>query len=271
MAAAFADVASAVASGSSFDSVRDSLNAIDFLSFTIEDLGKVQSAEWLPSEAKVAILRQWVRAQDSLLEELHGRVLLTGSLPVQETLSLFNILGAPATAGNSGILTNIFERLATAGGMRPFTNPALTGIISVDIVPHPEEPVGESEFGVYRAFDGNEQTFYRSASATSRLIQIGLPPFLKVKLTSYTIGAPVPSLKSWKLEAAADSKGPWELIDAQTVSSELNGKGKKATFQVDGKDYFRYFRLEQVDQNHQGNLSIHWRTIDISGIVVVLT
>jgi hypothetical protein len=266
----FKEIAAVVGSGPATASVLDSVKAIDFLLFTIDDIKLVEESAWLPDDVKVEILHQWVTAQSALLLDVHGRISLQAEFPVAEAKHLWDALAQPGIAGRCTVLPNIFQLLGSGGGHGPFVNPIVGGLLKVEVDPHSDEPAPDSEFGYYNAFDCNEATIYRSASASARRIRFFLPDFIKVKLMSLTISCPVKGVRSWKIQGRPDVSTPWIDIDARTNTTEFSQPAVRATFEFEAKDYYREFQFEQVDQNHQGNLSIYLGTIDIGGNILIV-
>jgi hypothetical protein len=273
MARSFAAISDAIAHGSSFESVRSKLNEIDFLSFTMDEMKMVETATWLPLDRKANILRKWIRAQDALIAEIQGVLVLHSRIPKEVVETIIAAIGNPTierSLEEETIVTNIFQKLATGGGNRDPLNPAAQRLITVEVdSQRSDEPAPDSDHGVYKAFDGKLDTYYVSASAASRFIRIILPPFLLVKLTSYSMTSPVAGMMTWNLQGKVRENDAWQQIDSVTRSTEFAQPRGHATFTVDGKDYFRYFQLEQMDENAQKNLSIYLGTLDFSGKVIL--
>jgi hypothetical protein len=186
-------------------------------------------------------------------------------------------IASPSSAGEAFIVHNIIERLATGGGTRAFLNPAQNGLITVEVENIANEPAPDADTGVYKAFDNNPNTSYRSAPGRDRWIKITLPPFIKVEVTSYTLSTKVPSLRSWVLRRSLDGKDSWEDLDSVSGSDVFSDADRQAvfaeprvkTFPVNAKGYGRVFLLKQTDDNAQGNASIYLGSIDFSGRVLI--
>jgi hypothetical protein len=277
MTSEFAALAQAARGGAAFDDLQDAFNAIDFLSFSIKDIKEVEDAAWIPPEVKASKLRQWIRTQDAIISQIQGYLALRASVSKDEVKAVADAIGSPSTAGASFVVENIFEKLATGGGTRAFINPAEHGLITVEVDKMTNEPAPDADNGVYKAFDGNAATWYRSAAARDRWIKITLPPFLKVELTSYTLASKVPGLVSWVLRRSLDGKDTWEDVDSVSGSDAFHDADKQAVwpeprkraFPVAAKGYGRVFLLKQTDDSAQGNASIYLGSIEFAGRVLI--
>jgi hypothetical protein len=157
-------------------------------------------------------------------------------------LKLAAAIGNPSIAGDSPIVTNMRQKLATGGGAREPVNPAACCLITVmfDRI-RIEEPDPEPEHGIRKA----------------------PRPFLLVKFTSHTITYPVKGIMTWELQGRADEKSAWEVIDSMTSSTAFAEPNRQTTFPVDERNYFRYFKLEQIEESALTHKKFPYRHTEI--------
>ena len=182
------------------------------------------------------------------------------------------------------VVENILYQIATGGGIREPVglidpNNLMNGIIQFD---H-NKPSNEARSNIQCLLDFKKDTFYQGQANQNAFIIIGLPPFMKVKLTSYKLIAPpkLPdrtvegSLKGWDLFGA----NSWEEIQSGnsfrihsvTDDRNLQRASSEHVYNVDLKDdkYFRYFKLLITAKNYQNNLEISLSGIDLSGNIII--
>jgi hypothetical protein len=97
---------------------------------------------------------------------------------------------------------------------------------------------------------------------------------LRVKLGAYTIksyraqaGSSGWHLRSWRLCGSHD-EAVWTVIDTKTNCDELNGPYKLGTWPVDGKDWYRFVKLQIADLNHAGTWAMTIAGIEFFGDVM---
>ena len=267
------------------DDQLQQIKDLDYSNFTIEQIKDVQEATDLPDDLAVYILKNWMRRQDDLLLNLRGNLIYSPEVSKARLQEFVNMMRCP----NEGckkelVVENILEKIATGGGLRtkvPLINPNKfdEGVIRFDHV----KSTNEAKANVQALLDFDTKTFYHGQAAQNAFIILGLPPFMKVKLTKYKLGAPPKlqdrtskgGLKSWALYGSND----WEEIHTGTCprihscqdDQKLSAAEAVDTFDVDSpeNDYFRYFKLMITNTNHQSTLEILLSVIDFTGNIII--
>lgn len=252
------------------------LGSINFLLFNIDEIAAVQEASWLPDEVAVDIMKKWMRQQDTLLLELRAHLVLTPELTKERLQEFTQAIACPSNEPNI-VIKNVIYSLATAGGTRPPVNPLKCGLISCTWASEISEHKVEDIF----SFDSSSQgKYYMSNAAQGQFLTISLPPFLRLQLTEYTLGAPPKDpqkkaeggINSWQLQGSNDLKNFQVTLDLQSENKDLKAPNSEHTFVIDEpekKEFFRHFKLVQTGQNHQGNLSLYLSKFDLSGKLII--
>jgi len=244
---------------------------IDFLQFSIDDIKLVQDAKWLPDKETVSILRSWMRHQDQVLLEMRAYLVLTPSIGKDRLIEFIESIKTPSLKTNMGI-QNIFYTIATAGGTRSFINPAEYGLVTVDAIPK----ISDAK-KLFSLFSQDPNDFLSTSPQQNTSFTVGLPPFLKVQVESYTLGTPAQpgnkkgGLQGWLLQGSNDPNVFTKTIDQVNGDKQLEDEKKLATYSVSNPNagFFRYIRLTSTSQNHLGNLQIIARGFDVSGLLII--
>ncbi|KAH0787361.1 hypothetical protein GPJ56_008713 [Histomonas meleagridis] len=256
--------------------VEEGANAcqsINFMNFDIYQIKLVQDATWLPDEFAVNILKSWIRRQDELLLQLRANLVLTPTLFKEQLLKYISAIASPSTQNESDLIVeNIIEKIATSGGSQEYLNPLQYNLIFAEA----SNPSSKKEFDILNLFDFKETSYFVSSPSQNTSIIIGLPHFLKVKLTSYTLWGP-PKLNqkaqggpsSWALYGSNDKSNFKINLDTQASNKDLEREDAVATFKVSDPGYYRYFKFVMTGTNHINNLSIYLKRFDISGILII--
>lgn len=252
----------------------EAIREINFLEFDIKEIEQVQNANWLPDDVAVDIMRKWMRQQDNLLLELRANLVLTPTV-VKSRLEEF--VAAIAKPSNHVDLTieNVIHKLATGGGVREAVNVISQGLITCVAEAARDRNTIEDLF----SYDP-EKSFLSAAKADASII-IGLPPFLRLQLTSYVLGAPPKregvraegSMSGWHLQGSNDENNFTTFLDIQDGNTDLQRGASEKVFPVANSDqqgFYRYFKLTQKGTNHQGNTSIILQRIDFSGKLTIV-
>ena len=137
------------------------------------------------------------------------------------------------------------------------------------------KPVTSSN-NIPELFSDNPDHYYQSQTAEPAYITIALPPFLRVKLTSYKVGVPTQQgqrkggLASWLVFGSEDDKD-YVLLDNRSDNQDLREPGVICTFDVTqpSEKYFRYIRLQNNGPTHIGQHRIIASAFDITGRLII--
>lgn len=253
------------------------VNDLKFNNFDIDEIKAVQEADWLPDDFAVSVMKGWMRQQDQLLLQLRANLVLTPEIPKERLVEFATAVRRPSTDINLQI-ENVIEKISTAGGTRKYMNPMTNGLISVESL----SDSSKHENKLNMLFEEGIENYFVSASQQGQWIIIGLPPFLRLQVTSYTLGAPPEKagirakggLASWHLQGSNDKEQFSTTIDNINDNKDLAEGGAIHTFNVPIKpnqpaEFFRYFKLTQTGTNHQLNGSIYLSKIDFSGNLII--
>lgn len=264
----------------------EQIKQIDYSKFTIDQIKDVQDASKLPDDLAVYILKSWMRRQDDLLLNLRGNLIYTPEVSKERLEQFVEMMRCPNEECKSKLeVENILEKISTGGGLRspePLINPNKfdEGIIRFD---HTKSS-NEAKTNVQNLLDFNPNTFYHGQGAQNSFIILGLPPFMKVKLTKYKLIAPTRlpdrtaegGLKSWELFGSNDweeiHSGNCHKLDTHTqVDQTLKNSGDVGIYDINSpeNDYFRYFKIMSTGFNHQNTLEILLAGIDFTGNIII--
>jgi hypothetical protein len=116
----------------SVDNARAKIKDIDFLSFNIDEIQRVQDATWIRDEKAVDIMKCWMRRQDEILLKLRAYLVVTPTITKDQLLEFTQSVRNPSRQPDL-IVTDIIRRLATAGGTRAAVNPYTEKLISAQV------------------------------------------------------------------------------------------------------------------------------------------
>lgn len=262
----------------------DEIAKINYSSFSMTDIQVVQNAADLPDELAVKILKGWMRRQDELLLNLRGDLIYEPQIPKKRLDEFINMMECPSDdCRNNLIVHNILHEIATGGGLRSETAVPLidpnhfdNGIIRFD-----QSKMGnDSRSGVEHLLDFNNETFYRNKTTQEAFFIIGLPPFMKVRLTKYLLRAPpkIPQYslqggpKSWDLFGSNDwneiQNGTPVKIHSANSDMNLRAAGAEYEYECNSDQYFRYFKFALTGSNHQNTNEIILSRFDITGNII---
>ena len=247
------------------------IKGLNFLSFDIDQIKYVQEATWLSDEVAVSILKNWMREQDRVLLELRANLVLTPEISKQRLLEFYEASRCPSHEPNLEV-KNIIYSLATAAGTREYYNPIKYQLITYKI----NTDVERFQKSFVDLFENEPGHYYLSSPHQDEYFIITLPPFLKVQITSYTIGAPPQlnqkaqgGIQSWHLQGSNDEVN-WTSIDIQNEDQHLLLPDSVHEYTVmEPKGFFRSFKLTNLRPNHQGTLSIIIGKFDINGKLLI--
>jgi hypothetical protein len=271
--ASFLEICDLVASGAPFsDEVNARVRSIDFDSFDIDEIKLVRDAAWLPDDLAADILKGWVRHQDQILLKLRAHLVVTPAVD-KPTLREFTRAIRKPSEEPPVIVEDVIHKLATAGGTRAAVNAKDANLIiataSSEIAGHP----------LSHLFSPSPNEFFMSNCTQAQSIVVSLPPFLKLQLRSYKLGAPpkeegksvVGGISSWHIDGSNDPNNFQDLLDAQSANRDLVAAGAVHRFAVTDshKTFYQHFRLTNDGQSHQNNLSILLSEFDLSGVLII--
>ena len=287
-------------SPSSYDSegkltaaAANQISQIDFLSFSISDIKVVQDATKLPDDLAVNILKKWMIQQDRLLSDLRGYLIYTPSISKERLSDFLSVMKNPSQECNL-IVNNILYQLSTGGGLRdpiPLINLSKP---EESLIEYEDRPQSNSEINhtIEYLFNPNieaenqhsqDPKFYNGSLVNNQFLIIGLPPFLKVKLTSYRIRAPPlvknsrakGGLRSWNIYGGNSIEEISDTLNAHEIhsvkeDSQLENPNSEATYTVDNQtEYYRYFKIKNDGRNNQGNNALLLSAFYISGCIQI--
>ena len=247
------------------------IKGLNFLSFDIDQIQLVQDATWLSDEFAVSILKGWMREQDRILLALRANLVITPEITKQRLLEFYEAARCPSHQPDLDV-KNIIYLLATAGGTREYYNPIKYQLITYKI----STDVERFQKSFEDLFESGPGHYYLSSPHQDEYFIISLPSFLKVQLSSYTLGAPprLPQkaqggIQSWHLQGSNDEIN-WTTIDIQHEDPNLLLPDAVHEYPIsEPKGFFRSYKLTNMRPNHQGNLSIILGKFDINGQLLI--
>jgi hypothetical protein len=183
------------------------------------------------------------------------------------------------------------RRLAHAPAQRPpprmrysrlWETYALAGNPLEGILHHLLDVYGEQSFTISASSFGEHARRFVSSDPDSRWQSANVKDSwlvfdfhdLRVKLAAYSIrsyraqaGSSGWHLRSWRL-CGSNDEAVWTVIDTKTNCDELNGPYKLGTWLVDGKDWYRFVKLQIADLNHAGTWAMTIAGIEFFGDVM---
>jgi hypothetical protein len=255
------------------DDAIQAIKSIDFIQFDIDQIQRVQDAQWLPDEIAVDIMKRWIRRQDEILLKLRAYLVVTPTITKDELLGFTQTVRNPSREPNL-IVTDVFRRLATAGETREPVNPLVEKLITASASSElPDHKLAD-------LFSFNPEKFFVTQSTGSQWFIVSLPPFLKIQVTAYKLKAPPKEsskraqggISSWHLQASDDIKTFSVTVDLQTENKVLQAGGSEGVFQVPRENnigFYRHFKLDHRGANHQGNNSILLAGFDLTGELII--
>lgn len=260
----------------------EGLKKIDFSLLSSFEINKVSDsidAPWIPRQFAANVLKNWMRKQDQVLDEIRSYLFFNPSVKNTDVKNYVSSIDNPSKCNpDNFIIENIIEKLGTAGGTRSIkdNNPVKLGLIKVEATVNLSPSVR-----LENLFDLQEDTFLQTISAPDASIIIEFPSFMKVKLTGYTLwsigkiktkqesSAP----KTWVINGSNDLNLPWTTIQRVTEQDEnvmlLKDFDQKATFNVpNNNEFFHYFQFKVIS-NHSANQCIQLKRFDMNGIVLI--
>jgi len=129
------------------------------------------------------------------------------------------------------VIDNILDKIATSGGSRDPVNIYKYNLIKV-------ESDESQNYKLDLLFDGKDSTYYVSQPKQDSHITISLPPFLRLRLTSYFLQGP-PKLQqraqggpsSWAVYGSNDNH-IFDLLDSQSNNKDLEKEGAFKDFNI---------------------------------------
>jgi hypothetical protein len=246
------------------DDALHTITTIDFTSFSLEDMEVVEQADWLPDDVCVNALRAFLEAQDANLVQIRSYLTVTSVVSAPLLGDFIDAVFVPQHRLNLDI-ENVIQLLATAGGSRPFENPVVLELIKAET---DSESALKNCF-LQDMFHGDPSKFFRSSPKQNPIFIVGLPSFMEIAVTSYTMQAPPKKegMKSWTLQGSNDKEN-WMGLANEVDNMQLMDPGAVVVFPLPEKSPpFRWFKVTQKDINHGKTLSIVLSMFDLSGEV----
>ena len=237
---------------------------IDFTKFSAQEMEVVADADWISDATAVKIMNDWKLESDKTLLELRANALLSSTFDSKKLQAFIDATFTPSNKPDL-IIKNIFNNMATASGTRPFVNPLVGHLISCSN----REKILKDETA--NLFDGNLDTSFTANPSREEFLLIRLPPFLRLKLTSYTIGSPKSSggLKEWTIFGTNDEV-KYTVIHQVKDDTHLSVHGVTHNYTISNPpdEFFNAFKIVTAS-NHSSNLSFIASTLDFDGIVTL--
>ena len=248
---------------------EEALKSIDFLTFSAQEMETFSGADWISDDVAVSIMKSWKDESDKTLLELRGNALLTSIFDVPKLNGFIEATLNPSKKPNL-IIENILNNMATASGTRDFVNPLTGHLISCS---NHDNVLKEETFYL---FDGNTDTTFTAKPSKDEFLLIRFPPFLRVKLTAYTIGAPKKTaggIKSWTIYGTNDEINYTPLHQVTDDKHLLAPKPgvvavHKYVIPNPVDEFFNAFKIV-TETNHTNNMSFIASTLDFDGIVTI--
>ena len=260
----------------------EAIEKLDFTKFSIEDMEVITKSDKLPDDLAVKILKDWMRRQDSLISNIRGKIAYSPEVSKNNLEDFVNMMRCPTENCNERLVVNdILRNIATGGGLRPIDSVSLidpkdfdNGIIRFDQSSSNKNKPEEAPF----LLDFKPDTYYHNVTPQNPFFILGLPPFMKAKLTSYKLFPPSVANsgpKNWILYGSNDwtniRNGNPHQIDKQSNNNDLKDTNEAKEFFVNSDDnqYYRYFKFESTGENLARNNEINLGGIDFSGNIVI--
>lgn len=261
--------------------IPDALEKISKLNFSllnIDDIEVIENAEKLPDELALSILKRWMYNQNSVLSNIRGNLIYKSKIPSETFREFIEAMKCPSKECNY-VVEDILLKISTGGGIDEPSclidfEKSSNGLIGFDQI---KSSNYNNSSSIVNLFDFKLDTFYVSAPLENSYFTITLPPFLKVRLTSYKMISPpdtsdrtaVGGIKSWKI-VGFNQKNEKIDLDTRINNEDLRKPSAVARFDVKPNDfYFRNFQVINTGLNHQNNQSIILAGFDISGTLLI--
>lgn len=241
---------------------------IDFMRFSIDQMEKVQNADWLPDEKYVEIMKGWIRLHDQVLLQLRAYLVVTPEITKEMLVNFVKAVQQPSEVPNITV-DKIISLLATAGGTRPFVNPITQGLIKVSGT----KPNVQSSYA--SVYDEDKDKHFSSLPEDKAHIIFELPPFLKAQVTKYYVGCSqkLNGICNWSFEGTNDERlTDWKSIDTRKSDTKLARDCKLAEYEItnpESFEFYRFFRIMIFDITHNQNKQLVLRDFDISGKLII--
>jgi hypothetical protein len=243
------------------------ISTIDFTLFSLEDMEDVENADWLPDDVHVNCLRSFLDAQDANLLKIRSYLAVTSTVSADLLNAFVDSIWAPHHCLELDI-KNVIQLLATGGGSRAYENPVVLGLVTAET----DSELSLKNCYLQDMFSGDPSKFFRSSPKQNPSFVVGLPPFLQISVTAYTLQAPPKKegMKSWTLQGSLDKEN-WIGLANVVDNMALGEPGAIAVFPLPEKSQrFRWFKVTQKDVNHGKTLSIVLSMFDLSGEVTLV-
>jgi hypothetical protein len=240
------------------------ISSIDFNLFSFDDMAAVEDSDWIPDDIFVEILRGWISAQEMNLLQIRSYLALTATVSRELLLAFVDSIFEPHRS-LSLTIDDVIYRLATGAGTRPYENPFRLNLITAQS--DSETPI--QLFAIENMFANDPNKFFQSQPKPNAQFVVGMPAFLQVAPTAYTLRGPAKSgsIRAWTFEGSVDLE-KWVFLDNIVDNQDLATPGAEHTFTLAGKGPFcRWFRITQKSLNHDKNLALRVSRFDISGEV----
>jgi hypothetical protein len=258
------------------------LDTIPVIELDIDCIEALGNANWIPDEKASQLMRDWVKAQDQVIDEVASSLFVR---PVVDAAKCKTYLKGLLTPSNHTLepMDNIIYQIATSGNDSKYlyTSPVASGLITVSTRSAPVEN-HELELIFDRPITQPALKYFLSQASKDEWIEISLPPFLRAQIHSYTIlgppkiqdGSKQGGMRSWVLQGWNGS-GEWNDLHTVLDDPALNREDARATYYIQmgtstGDDgFYRHFRIMQKKEGWRGNASICLGGIDFNGKLLV--
>lgn len=227
---------------------------------SLEQAKKIHSDNEISEKNRVAFLKGWVQKQNEMCYQIAGQTLYKQEVTQDEMKRNIELLKKPDFNHPDLIVNNIFKQIATGGGL---SGP--TPLINED----PEQSLIQFQHGGSKKFPLlHLEDDYESPSS---FIKIELPPFMKVKPTSFTPKSPSTTggIKNFQIIGSNDlSFNGSSILYSVQNAKELQNPNSLFEIQISTQEYFSCFQI-QCSENFQGNNHVLFSQFDVSGHILI--
>lgn len=227
---------------------------------SLEEASKIHADDEISQKNRVAFLKGWIQKQNEMCHQIAGHTLYKQEVKQDEMKHNIELIKKPDFNDPNLIVHNIFERIATGGGL---SDP--TPLINDD----PEKSLIQFQHGDSKKIPLLHLT--DDYESPSNFIKIELPPFMKVKPTSFTLKSPsnTGGIKNFQIIGANDLNfnGSSILYSVQNAK-ELKNPNSLLEIPISTQEYFSCFQI-QCTENFQGNNHVLFSQFDISGHILI--
>ena len=234
----------------------------NFLQFTLSEIDKLESVDWIPLPELASIYRSWIDQHDRVLNSIVSYLLFN-----TETTRDLSVNFAESIMDPSKIVLhpveNIIYKIATANGKREYLNLLEAGIFTASS----SEALNQK--GVDALFKNIKDAFFNSKPLDNSYVQISFPPFMQVQVLEYTIGTGRNMFpQTWILEGSND-KISWEPIDNKLHEKSVSHEFTKYTFQATAGNtkFYSHFKFTLKEDNSNNNKQLVLSALDFTGYV----